>query len=97
MSTVIMHIDMDAFFASIEQRVNPHLRGKPLLVGGRNNRKRSIICAASYEAKAYGITSGMPAWRAFELCPQAEFIAADTFCRKNEGLRNLDSCQLSSE
>jgi len=78
MSSVIMHIDMDAFFASVEQRVNPRLRGKPVIVGGRNNRKRSIVCAASYEAKAYGISSGMPAWKAYKLCPQAEFVAADT-------------------
>jgi len=78
MSSAVMHIDMDAFFASIEQRVNPGLRGKPVVIGGRNNKTRSIICAASYEAKSYGIHSGMPAWKAFQLCPQALFVPADS-------------------
>jgi DNA polymerase-4 len=68
---------MDAFFASIEQAINPRLRGKPLIVGSRKNRLYTVVCAASYEAKAYGIDSGMSTKEAFLLCPQAEFVAAD--------------------
>jgi len=74
---MILHIDMDAFFASIEQAINPRLRGKPLIVGSRGNRLHTVVCAASYEAKAFGIDSGMSTKEAFLLCPQAEFIAAD--------------------
>jgi DNA polymerase-4 len=68
---------MDAFFASIEQAINPRLRGKPLIVGSRKSRMHTVVCAASYEAKAYGIDSGMSTKEAFLLCPQAEFVAAD--------------------
>ncbi|MDD4907539.1 MAG: DNA polymerase IV, partial [Candidatus Omnitrophica bacterium] len=51
---MILHIDMDAFFASIEQAINPRLKGKPLIIGSRGNRMRTVVCAASYEAKALG-------------------------------------------
>lgn len=74
---MILHIDMDAFFASIEQAVNSRFKGKPLIVGSRNNRLHTVVCAASYEAKAYGIDSGMPSHKAFQLCPNLEFVAAD--------------------
>lgn len=74
----IMHIDMDAFFASVEQSVNPSLRGKPVIIGGRNNKERSIICAASYEAKARGIKNAMPSWQALQICPDAIFVPADS-------------------
>ncbi len=74
---MILHIDMDAFFASIEQAINPKLKGKPLIVGSRNNRLYTVVCAASYEAKAYGIDSGMPTKEAFKLCPNLEFVAAE--------------------
>ncbi|MCX5701872.1 MAG: DNA polymerase IV [Candidatus Omnitrophica bacterium] len=74
---MILHIDMDAFFASIEQAVNPKLKGKPLIVGSRNNRLHTVVCAASYEAKALGIDSGMPSLEAFKLCPNLEFVVAD--------------------
>jgi len=74
----IMHIDMDAFFASIEQQMDPRLRGKPVIIGGRNNKYRSIICAASYEAKALGVNNAMPSWQALKICPQAIFVPADT-------------------
>lgn len=73
-----MYIDMDAFFASIEQEVNPALKGKPVIIGGRNNKYRSIICAASYEAKARGIENAMPSWRALQICPEAIFVPANT-------------------
>lgn len=75
---MIMHIDMDAFFASIEQRVNPSLRGQPLIITGRKDKYKSIVCAASYEAKAFGIDSGMPSWQALKLCPRAKCVAADS-------------------
>ena len=69
---------MDAFFASVEQAVNPRLKGKPLIVGGRADKRRSVVCAASYEAKRLGIDSGMSTHEAFRICPYAEFVAADS-------------------
>jgi DNA polymerase-4 len=68
---------MDAFFASIEQAVNPRLKGKPLIVGSRNSKLHTVVCAASYEAKALGIDSGMASDEAFNLCPNLEFVVAD--------------------
>lgn len=66
---------MDAFYASVEQRDNPELRGKPVIVAWQ--AKRSVVCAASYEARAFGVRSAMPAVRAERLCPNATFIAPD--------------------
>lgn len=74
---MILHIDMDAFFASIEQAINPRLKGRPLIVGSRPNKLRTVVCAASYEAKALGIDSGMPSIEAFKICPNLEFVAAN--------------------
>jgi DNA polymerase-4 len=68
---------MDAFFASIEQAINPRLKGRPVIVGSRGNKLHTVVCAASYEAKALGIDSGMPTEEAFKICPKAEFVAAD--------------------
>ena len=69
----IIHIDMDAFFASVEQRDNPEYRNKALIVGGKPN-SRGVVAACSYEARQYGIHSAMPCAQAYRLCPQAIFV-----------------------
>jgi len=73
MTRHIMHIDLDAFFVSVEQVLNPELKGKPVVVGGRPDR-RGVVASASYEARAFGLHAGMPLSTASRLCPQATFI-----------------------
>ena len=74
----IIHLDLDAFFASVEQRDNPAYRGKPLIVGGisggKGNSNRGVVCAASYEARQYGVHAGMPIWEARQKCHKGIFI-----------------------
>src|ERR1700689_2964915 len=66
-AATILHADLDAFYASVEQLLQPALRGKPIAVGG------GVVLAASYEARAFGVKSGMPGRRARELCPELVF------------------------
>ena len=86
----ILHVDMDAFFASVEQRDNPSLRGRPVVVGG-SPHSRGVVSTASYEARKFGIHSAMPSAEAYALCPQAVFVEPhfDRYVEASEQIRGI--------
>src|SRR3982750_2315109 len=83
----ILHIDMDAFYASVEARDNPELRGKPVAVGG-SPESRGVVAAASYEARKFGVRSAMPMARAVRLCPELVIVPPD-FARYREASQKV--------
>jgi DNA polymerase-4 len=74
---VILHVDLDAFFAAVEQRDRPELLGRPVIVGGSDPTSRGVVSAASYEARKFGVHSAMPLRTAYRLCPQGVYLPVD--------------------
>jgi DNA polymerase IV len=89
MSRIIFHLDMDAFYASVEQRDNPSLRGKPVIVGSPPTQ-RGVVCAASYEARKFGVRSAMPSITAGRLCPNGVFVPPRMDKYKAESIKIMD-------
>src|SRR5574342_487297 len=88
----ILHLDMDAFFAAVEQKRRPELIGKPVVVGGGGDpTKRGVVSTASYEARRFGIHSAMPLRTAYKLCPQAVFLPVDyeEYSRVSRVIKNV--------
>jgi DNA polymerase-4 len=89
MFRVIFHLDMDAFYASVEQRDNPALRGKPVIVGSPPTQ-RGVVCAASYEARKFGVRSAMPSATAGRLCPKGVFVRPRMDAYREESRRIME-------
>src|SRR5947208_1890452 len=89
MFRVIFHLDMDAFYASVEQRDDPSLRGKPVIVGGPPTQ-RGVVCAASYEARKFGVRSAMPSVTAGRLCPKGIFVRPRMNDYRDESLQIME-------
>src|SRR5512144_1832493 len=85
---VVMHLDMDAFFAAVEEKLNPRLRGKALLVGG--TERRGVVAAASYPARAFGVHAGMSMGEALRLCPDATVVEGNPQKYVHTSLEVLD-------
>ena len=90
MFRVIFHLDMDAFYASVEQRDDPKLRGKPVIVGAPPTQ-RGVVCAASYEARKFGVHSAMPSATAGRLCPKGIFVRPRMEAYKDNRARSCSS------
>jgi DNA polymerase IV (DinB-like DNA polymerase) len=92
-SRIILHIDMDSFYASVEMHERPELRGKPVVVGAdpKNGKGRGVVATCSYEARAFGIRSAMPISQAFVLCPHAVFLPSDfpLYARISSDIMNI--------
>jgi DNA polymerase-4 len=88
---VILHVDLDAFFAAVEQRDHPELRGKPVIVGGGGQRDRGVVSTASYEARVFGVRSAMPLRTAAALCPQGIFVPVDgkTYAKESRAVMEI--------
>ena len=86
---VILHLDMDAFFASVEEKLNPRLKGKPLLVGGGLDQ-RGVVAAANYPARQFGIHAGMSMGEARRLCPHAAIVEGNSQKYVHTSLQVLD-------
>lgn len=99
MERIILHIDMDYFFAQIEERENPRFKGKPLAVGAdpKGGRGRGVVSTANYEARKYGIRSAMPISKAYQLCPKAIFLPVnmELYQKVSEKITSLISKLLS--
>ncbi len=89
----ILHLDMDAFFAAVEQRDRPELRGKPVIIGAdpKGGRGRGVVSTASYEARRFGVGSAMPISQAYKLCPQGIYVPPDMdkYARESERLMEI--------
>src|SRR5215472_15577818 len=92
MARVIFHLDMDAYYASVEQRDRPELRGQPIIVGAPPTQ-RGVVCASSYEARKFGVRSAMPSVTAGRLCPDGIFVRPRMDDYREESRRLMELVQ----